>query len=242
MNKIKSLPQKPSNDIFFENMFKKAAHQYLEDDFLCDMPENAYIDKLSFTKKFIVKMDTVLTDAIRADRVQKTKTILKRIAAGLLLLGALSTVVVTGVDAFKQKNKFKVFIDYEIDNVRIFATTQDEVYEYSMEVNEKIPDFVPDRYTLETTENTEEYLHMHYINEKDASDYYDVYRFIQPYELDIDTKNAYSMFLKVEKHDVAIYRFDTLYRMVCKTDKYVYLISGYFTLEEGNEILFSAFN
>ena len=79
MKNIKNLPQKPTNDIFFENVFKKATHQYLEDDFLRDMPEEGYIKKLSFTDAFSNKMETILSDAIRHDRIQKAKKIMKRL-------------------------------------------------------------------------------------------------------------------------------------------------------------------
>lgn len=212
------------NDIFLA-LFRKGAHEYLENDLLGDLPDSDDTSRLSeICNK---KIKNMIKQAIRKEKRTWITKRLPRIAVIVLVVLAICSATVMSVEAlrvpflnlFINSEERKTDIEFNKDQ----AIVEDESFAVLFE-------YIPKGYELVSEEIEEQDVSLMYLNSDEETIFIDMY--YGGSSISLDTEDAEHGEIKINGEQGFYSYKDGLTMLVFSKNEYVYSITASIELEE----------
>ena len=221
------------NEDIFVALFRKAAHEYLEEGLLDEVHDRTESKHHVYSPEFDKRMNRLIRRAIHKERMRRVRKTTLKIAMGFVIFLILSSVVVMSAEALRIK-VFNFFIDIQEKATNIEIVDENESSSKENHVSEVLPSYIPEGYELSETEQFNNKRTSFYTNEEGKT------IIIRQYDgeakLGIDTEDAdYDVI--IINGQTAFYNIkDGLIMLIYKTDEHVFNVVGEISLVEAQNI------
>jgi len=212
------------DDEIFIALFRKGAHEYIENDLLGELSDKNDTHRLSeISDKKIKKM---VNQAIRKENNRRRIKRFPRVAMIIIIMLAVCSIAAMSVEALRVPF-FNLFVNTK-EKITTIEINNGEKNE--LDSLEDLFGYIPDGYELESEDIKEQVAAFVYTNEN--KDSISIYRFLGEGSVSVDTEKAeYSeMIINSNKCFYSVKNGET--NLVYVKDGYAYLISGSINLEQ----------
>lgn len=217
----------------FTALFRKGANEYLEEDFLSDLPPRNEREKVEFSETFEKRMKNTINKAIHKEKRKNHTRRLPKIAAAIFIVLLVSSFTVYNVEALRVK-----FIDMFIDTKDIVTDIvigENDTSTNGIDVGDmSVPKYIPKGYKLYSSDITPNIISLIYKSDKD--NYINVCRLGAGPNVGIDTEDADYGYTTINSYE-AFYSIKNGHSTILfTTDDYAYQVLGTISFEEAKKI------
>ncbi len=215
------------DDEIFVALFRKGAHDYLENDLFGDLPENTDDVQSGLSEIANKKIKKMISQAIRREKNMRIIKHLPRIVAIVLIVVVVCSITVMSVEALR------------LPFLNLFVNTEEKIMDIKIEEGETYDEdnslaglfgYIPEGYELTSEDNQNQATTLIYINKKGESIF--IKRFDSEGNLGVDTENADYGELLIND-DIGFYSTKNgLTTLVFSKNEYAYYISASIDLSE----------
>lgn len=213
-------------DEIFIALFRKGAHEYLENDLLGELPDKDRSGILEFSEIKDKKIKKIINQAIHKEKKMKIAKRLPRIIAIVLVVFAICSITVMSVEALRVPF-FNLFVNTK-EKITTIEVNQDQISD-----DNSFKDsfgYIPDGYEMMSEDSQDNTTSFIFTNDNGDSIFIDIFN--KEHSAGVDTEDA-------EYNEIMINAFQGFYSIKNETtnlvfikNNYTYLILGSIDLEE----------